>query len=112
MSIKVDEQALGTAAYNMNKLKERNNKLKERLETMYKDLTTALDTEAGHKLEWQGKEVLLKPIEDMSKVLEHVSDTLNVIIGKDGREPKGVYYDKLFSEYEELDKILKNKTAK
>jgi hypothetical protein len=81
---------------------------------MYKNLTTALDTPAGHAVEWTGKDVLLEPIDDMGKVIEHVSDTLNIIIGQDGRsesEPKGTYYDKLFDEYEELDRTLKSKNV-
>ncbi len=114
MGIKVNEEALKTAASDMYALRERNEKLRQKLEKMYENLTTALDTEAGHAMEWTGKEMLLQPIENMNKVLEHVSDTLNVIIGEDGREqaePKGVYYDKLFEEYNELDRILKNKTS-
>lgn len=94
----------------MKNLKNRNEKLHQELKTMYHNLKTALDTPAGHALEWQSDYVLLKPIEDMGKVLEHVSDTLNIIIGK-GEEPKGVYYDKLFQEYEEIDRILKEKKS-
>lgn len=91
----------------MARLKERNKRLKDKLERMYKDLTTALDTPAGHALEWTGRDVLLEPIEDMSKVIGLMSDTLNTIIGKGSTS--GTYYDKLFNEYDELDKILKNK---
>ena len=46
--------------------------------------------------------------------MEHMSDTLNVIIGQDtrqGGEPRGTYYDKLFDEYEELDQILRTKST-
>lgn len=111
MGIHLDDQALKTAAADMKALRERNQRLKEKLEKMYHDLTTALDTPAGHAVEWTGKDVLLEPIDDMGKVLEHVSDTLNIIIGWDGKEPKGVYYDKLFDEYQELDRILKSKST-
>ena len=114
MSIHLDDQALKTAAADMMALRQRNQRLKEKLETMYKNLTTALDTPAGHAVEWTGKDVLLEPIDDMGKVLEHVSDTLNIIIGQDGKnsgESKGVYYDKLFAQYRELDRILKSKST-
>lgn len=114
MGIYLDDQALKTAAKDMMELKQRNQRLREKLETMYHDLTTALDTPAGHAIEWTGKDVLLEPIDDMSRVLEHMSDTLNIIIGQDSRqggEPKGTYYDKLFDEYNELDGILKNKST-
>ena len=114
MGIRLNDQAFKTAAADMWELKIRNQNLKEKLEIMYQNLTIALDTPAGHAVEWTGKEVLLEPIEEMGKVLEHMSDTLNVIIGQDSRqggEPKGTYYDKLFDEYKELDQILKNKTS-
>jgi len=39
-----------------------------------------------------------------------MSKTLNTIIGAGG-EARGTYYDKLFDEYEELDRIIKNKTT-
>ncbi len=110
MGIKLDDQAFKTAATEMENLKERNNKLKEKLETMYKNLTTALDTPAGHALEFTGRDVLLEPIEDMGKVIEHMSKTLNIIIGASG-ETTGKYYDKLFTEYDELDRIIRNKST-
>lgn len=114
MSIHIDDQALKIAASDMLALRTRNKNLKDKLAQMYQDLTSALDTPAGHAVEWTGKDVLLKPLEDMEKVLEHVSDTLNVIIGQDtrqGGEPRGTYYDKLFDEYEELDRILRTKST-
>lgn len=111
MAVHIDDQALYNAARDMSLLKDRNDRLKTKLETMFKNLTEALDTPAGHAIEWTGKDVLLQPIEDMGKVIKHMSDTLNIIIGK-GDEDKGVYYDKLFDEYDELDRILKNKNTK
>lgn len=111
MGIHLNEQAFKTAASDMLALKERNERLKEKLETMYENLTTALDTPAGHELEFTGRDVLLEPIDDMNKVIKHMSDTLNIIIGQGG-ERSGVYYDKLFDEYDELEQILKNKTTR
>lgn len=115
MGIHIDDQALKKAATDMYALKERNQKLKEKLEKMYHNLTTALNTPAGHAVEWTGRDILLEPIDDMGKVLEHMSDTLNILIGEDSRnggEPRGTFYDKLFDEYEELDRILRNKSTK
>lgn len=115
MGIHIDDQALKTAASDMYALRVRNQKLKEKLEKMYHNLTTALNTPAGHAVEWTGRDILLEPIEDMGKVLEHMSDTLNIIIGQDSRnggEEKGTFYDKLFKEYEELDRILRSKSTK
>lgn len=111
MGIRLNDQAFKTAAADMEKLKVRNEQLRLKLEKMYKDLTTALDTPAGHALEFTGKDILLEPIDDMSKVIGHMSKTLNTIIGAGG-ESRGTYYDKLFDEYEELDKIIRNKTTR
>lgn len=114
MGIYLDDQALKTAAKDMLELKQRNQRLREKLEAMYRDLTTALDTPAGHAVEWTGRDVLLEPIDDMGRVLEHMSDTLNIIVGqasRQGDEPSGTYYDKLFDEYNELDRILRNKST-
>lgn len=45
----VDEEKFNTAAQDMRALKERTNKLKEKLSTMYEELAGAMDTEAGHE---------------------------------------------------------------
>lgn len=109
MSIHLDDNAFKTAASDMEKLKERNNRLRQKLERMYKNLTTALNTPAGHAMEIKGKDVLLDPIDDMGRVIDFMALTLNAIIGQSGS--RGVYYDKLFDEYEELDRILRNKST-
>ena len=110
MAIHLNDQAFRTAASDMAQLQMRNQKLRDKLEAMYKNLTTALDTPAGHEMEFAVHDVLLEPIDNMSKVINHMSVTLNTIIGNAGSS--GVYYDKLFDEYEELDRILKNKTTR
>jgi len=107
MGIHLNDQAFITAARDMAALRERNQKLRDKLEQMYKNLTTALDTPAGHEIEITGRNVLLEPIDDMSKVIDFTSKTLDLIIGQNGVQ--GRYYDKLFNEYEELDSILRNK---
>ena len=65
----------------MRALKERTNKLKEKLSTMYEELAGAMDTEAGHEAQLEAKNVLLTPIENMSLVVNHISDTLDTVIG-------------------------------
>lgn len=110
MSIHLNDQAFRTAASDMAQLQERNNRLRDKLESMYKNLTTALDTPAGHELDFAVRDVLLEPIDNMSKVISHMSNTLDTIIGN--ANGSGVYYDKLFDEYEELDRILKNKSTR
>lgn len=103
----LDESAFKTAADSMMKLKKRNDDLHKKLENMYENLTTALDTPAGSAMKIEGKDVLLDPIEDMGKVIDFMADTLNTIIGQ--ANSKGVYYDRLFDDYEELERILRNK---
>jgi len=71
MAVHIDDQALKDAARDMLALRQRNQRLKEKLEKMFQDLTTALDTPAGHAVQWTGKDVLIQPIDDMGKVLEH-----------------------------------------
>lgn len=110
MAVHIDDNALKKAAADMLSLKDRNQKLKEKLEKMFRNLTSALDTPAGHAVEWTGKDVLIQPINDMGIVIKHMSDTLNILIGQGG-EGRGIYYDKLFDEYKELDRILRNKTT-
>lgn len=109
MGIRLNDQAFINAANDMAALKERNQRLRDKLEQMYKNLTTALDTPAGHALGLTGRNVLVEPIDNMNKVIAHMSKTLNIIIGQSGSN--GKYYDKLFDEYEELDRILKNKST-
>ena len=106
----MNEQAFITAAKDMNELRSRNDRLRQKLEKMYENLCTALDTPAGHAMKFESRDVLLNPIEDMGKVLDHMCNTLNIIIGYGGAE-KGIYYDKLFAEYEELERILRNKVT-
>lgn len=109
MEIQLDDAALKKAAEEMEALITRNKTLRAKLEEMYTDLVTALDTPAGHAIEWQGRELLLEPIDDMNKVLQHVSDTLNLIIG---RNVCSMYYGKVFEDYQEMDRLIKNKTVK
>lgn len=110
MGVRIDDQALRTAAADMLALQQRNQRLRDKLEQMFKNLTDALDTPAGHAIQWTGQDVLVKPIDDMGKVIKFMSDTLNTIIGQ-GEDGGGTYYDKLFDEYYELDRILKSKTT-
>ena len=63
---------------------------------MYENVSTALDTTAGEEIKVTSKDVLLQPIEDMSAVIQHISETLNTVIGSG-------YYKDIFVKYEELN---------
>ncbi len=94
--IVLDESAFSTASQDMATLKQDAANLKEKLEKMYEDVSGALDTTAGDEIKVTAKDVLLQPIEDMSVVIQHISETLNTIIGSG-------YYKDIFVKYEELN---------
>ncbi|MCR5599330.1 MAG: hypothetical protein K6G33_01100 [Ruminococcus sp.] len=94
--IVLDDNAFATASKDMKTLKSDAEKLKEKLEGMYKDVSEAMDTNAGKELKLTAKDVLLKPIEDMSIVIDHISTTLETIKGTG-------YYKDIFVKYEELN---------
>ena len=95
----VDEEKFNAAAQQMEDLKRRTNALKEKLSTMYDNLARAMDTSAGKEVQLEAKNVLLKPVENMSLVVGHISDTLNLIIGSG-------YYKDVFKGFEELSHLL------
>jgi hypothetical protein len=84
----------------MKALKARTEALKTKLEGMYKELTTALNTPAGKQVETTAKKVLIKPIDDLLLVIQHVSDTLAEIIGTG-------HYKGVFIEFTELNQSMK-----
>lgn len=94
--IVLDDNAFATASQDMATLKQDAVNLKEKLKTMYSNLTTAVDTSAGDEVKVTAEDVLLQPIEDMSIVIQHISDTLNTIIGSG-------YYKDIFVQYENLN---------
>lgn len=95
----LDESAFNTASSEMAALKTRTEALKKKLEEMYKELTTALDTPAGRQIEVTAGEVLIKPIEDLLLVIQHVSDTLTEIIGTG-------HYKGVFIKFEQLNQSV------
>lgn len=97
--IVLSEEAFAQAAADMKELKVRTETLKAKLQQMYKDLTTAMDTPAGRAVETVSETVLIKPIDDMLLVIDHVSSTLTEIIGTR-------YYKKVFVKFEELNSSL------
>ena len=98
--IVLDDVAFATASADMQALKARTETLKTTLTQMYKDLTTAMDTPAGKAVEFTSNKVLIKPIEDMLLVIQHISDTLTEIIGTG-------YYKDVFLKFEELNASIK-----
>lgn len=95
----VDEEKFAAAVIDMANLKTRTNELKVTLEKMYDDLANAMNTPAGKELQLEAKNVLLKPVENMSLVVGHISDTLNLIIGSG-------YYKDVFTGFEELSNLF------
>lgn len=98
--IVLDDQAFTTASSDMKALKTRTETLKTKLQQMYKDLTTAMDTPAGAAVETTAEKVLIKPIDDMLLVIDHISSTLTQIIGTS-------YYKDMFIKFEELNSNIK-----
>jgi hypothetical protein len=84
----------------MSALKTRAETLKAKLDAMYKELTTALDTPAGKQLELTAGDVLIKPIDDLSLVIKHISATLTEVIGTG-------HYKEIFIEFEQLNQKVK-----
>ncbi|MGO5087696.1 hypothetical protein ACTQ3U_10435 [Oscillospiraceae bacterium LCP25S3_F9] len=95
----IDEEKFNAAAADMTALKKRTAALKSKLENMYDDLAGAMNTEAGKEAQLEAKKVLLEPVENMSLVVGHISETLNMIIGKG-------YYKDVFTGFEELSHLL------
>ena len=95
----LDDNAFTTAESEMLALKKRVEELKKKLEKMYLDLSNALITPAGKAIELKAGKVLIKPIDDLSLVIQHVSDTLNEIIGTG-------YYKDVWVKFEELNQNI------
>lgn len=99
-NILLDDAAFTTASSEMKALKTRAQNLKTKLEQMYEDLSTAMDTPAGKAVETTAKDVLIKPMDDMLLVIDHVSSTLTEIIGTG-------HYKDVFVKFEELNNSIK-----
>ena len=93
--IKLNSDAFSDAAEGMAGLKTRAEALKEKLQQMYSDITTALDTPAGHEIEITAEDVLIQPIDDLILVIDQMSRTLDEIISTQ-------YYQSVFDKYDEL----------
>ncbi len=93
--IELNSEAFKTASAEMSALKTRAENLKAKLEQMYKDLTTALDTPAGKAIQIEAKEVLIEPIDDLIAIIGQMSKTLSDIIARP-------YYQNVFDNYEKL----------
>lgn len=98
--ILLDDNALKIASEEMTALKTRTEALKVKLEIMYQDLITALDTPAGKQVEVTAKEVLLDPIEKLLLVIEHIAATLTEIVGTG-------HYKDVFIKFEQLNQDIK-----
>ena len=97
--IEVDESKFTSAAEDMRLLKDRTDKLKQKLSDMYDELVKAVDTPAGHALQLEAKDVLLEPVENMSLVINHISSTLDQVI-------ETGYYKDIFTGFDEINNLL------
>lgn len=95
----LDEAKFNEASRDMKDLKRRTDALKKKMEKMYTELANAMDTPAGKEVQLKAKTVLLKPVENMSLVVRHISETLELIIDKN-------YYKDVFDGFDELNKLL------
>jgi len=96
----LDDNAFKTASSDMKALKTRTKTLRTKLKQMYKDLAAAMDTPAGKTAETTAETVLIKPIDDMLLVVDHISSTLTDIIGTG-------HYKGVFIKFEELNSSVK-----
>lgn len=98
--IVLDSEAFHNASADMKELKIRTENLRGKLDTLYQELATALNTPAGKELDLTAEKVLLQPIDDMLLVIDHISATLEEIIGTG-------YYKDVFIKFEELNDGIK-----
>lgn len=112
--ITIDEDRMRDTATKMADLKKRNQELQKDLETLFDNISKALQCETGTQIKFEGRENLIKPLQDMDKVLEHMSDTLHILIGEGNHSeyPANTYYDRIFAEYNELIQSIKQMVQK
>lgn len=97
--IVLDDSAFTTASADMKALKTKTEELKEKMKQMYKDLKSAMDTPSGAAVDTTAESVLIKPIDDMLLVIDHISSTLTEIIGTG-------HYKDVFIKFEELNSSI------
>lgn len=97
--ILLDDTAFASASADMKDLAARTEQLKEKMEKMYDDLSSALQTPAGEALELTAKNILIQPIDNLKLVVDHISATLEEIKGSG-------YYKDVFIKYEDLNKNI------
>lgn len=98
--IVLNDTAFDTASKDMKQLKTDTENLKAKMEQMYEDLKNAMDTPSGEAVELVSKDVLLDPIDNLLLVVDHISSTLEKIIGTG-------YYKDVFVKFNELNSSVK-----
>lgn len=89
----VDEEALTSAANEMNELAKQMMKLRKDIIDLLEELKTGFDTPAGRKFYQSCYSGLLTPIDQQAKVMNHIASNL--------MEAKRMYSD-VFDEYREV----------
>ena len=112
--IKINEDKMHETAKQMAELRTRNIALRDNLASLFDNISNSLKCDTGKEIQFIGREDLLKPLDDMEKVLEHMSDTLQILIGEGNNSeyPANTFYDRIFAEYNELILSIKNMEQK
>lgn len=97
----IDEDAFNSAVREFSNLSFKLHTLRIAIENMLDDLKDGFDTPAGKKFISAYKDILIAPLEDQKRVIEHVSENL-----KYAKES----YSSIFEEYSKLNDTIKNVT--
>lgn len=97
-NIILSQEGFRNASSELLDLKQQTENLRSRLEGLYDDMAGAMQTPVGDAIETVSKSVLLEPIDNMLLIINHMSETLEGILGAE-------YYDSVFTGYETLNNI-------
>lgn len=97
--IVLDQDAFQNASDRLGNLSENVLSLRRQVEEELDKLMKGFDTSAGWKFKAACEERLLKPMQDLSTVITHIAQNLQV-----ARES----YDSVFLEYERLNSLIRN----
>lgn len=99
----IDQDAFQNASDRLAQLSENALSLKTQIETELDELMKGFDTTAGWKFKSACEGHLLKPIQNLSIVIMHISQNLQ-------SAQRG--YDSVFREYEQLNNAIRNLAEK
>ena len=94
-NVKIDDQAFETAVKDLSTLYDDVENLKTEFNKLFKDLSDALQCEAGDELKKAGNDVVIKPLDNFKLVINQVKETLDLVKGTG-------YYKSIFNEFNAL----------